>query len=458
MGAAGTCEWSGIVQTLRMPAGGGEQRRSKRYPAELPLEVFRGGQRTRGRTKDVSRHGLFILLDPPPPERLLLRFTLDMPDGPLEATGFVTRQVDETGVVGAGVQFFALASTAKARWDAYLSAVATGTRPRTQGAPPSDDDGATFLIKLKGTKQLTEFFERKLRTGQVFMTTPLTRPVGSNVSLILIHPESEREFLVRGKVTKVDAEQRGMNIEISPLTPKLEQRFHEFVQTGQPSETMDLVVHPEKGRGVSRAAPPPQTDSPPPGPPAGSAEAAGEAETDGDTQDVPMGFEVDDQTGDLSLDIEVEEESLLDIEGFAGLPPPPDTPPDPNTLVVRCTSCGAFLGPVPVRPLPEELRQVLVRKTTFDRFGGSFSSVVEPRPDGELEAAEVLMGEKKVPAIRLVEMARHWLDAPKERPRGVDLGPAIEAAAIRLRVARDKAKVPAPCPMCGSEALFATWH
>jgi len=408
----------------------------------------------------VSRHGLFILLDPPPPERLLLRFTLDMPDGALEATGFVTRQVATPGMVGAGVQFFALASAAKARWDAYLGAIATGRAPTTESGSSEADDGATFLIKLKDAKRLTEFFERRLRAGKVFMTTPLTRPAGSSVSLILIHPESEREFLVRGKVSEVDAAQRGMNIDVAPLTPKLEQRFHEFVQTGLPSETMDLVVHPEKGRGQSTAkAAPPRAPSPPPAAEPEPRESTEAEETEEvRTDDVPMGFEVDDETGDLSLDIEVEEESLLDIEGFGGLPPPPESPPDPHTVVVRCTSCGAFLGPAPVKPLPEELQQVLIRKTTFDRFGGTFSSVVEPRVEGELEAAEVLMGDKKIPATRLVEMARHWLEAPKERPRGIDLGPAIEAAAIRLRVTKDKAKVAAPCPMCGSEALYATWH
>ncbi|MEM1023264.1 MAG: PilZ domain-containing protein [Myxococcota bacterium] len=433
-----------------MSEPGGEQRRSKRFAAELPVEVFRGGQRSSGRTKDVSRHGLFLVLDPPPPERLLLRFTLDMPDGALEATGFVTRQVRSPQLVGAGIQFFALASAAKARWDAYISAVSTGTTPSSAVAPHPQDDGATFLIKLKDTKRLVEFFERRMRAGQVFMNTPLARPVGSNVSLILIHPESEREFLVRGKVTKVDTSQRGMNIEIDALTPKLEQRFHDFVQTGVPSETMDLVVHPEKGRLQT-------ADTPPVAEPAGASPGPVAARLE-EEADVPTGFEVDDQTGDLSLDIEVEDESLADIEGFAGLPPPPAEPPDPNTVVVRCTSCGAFLGPAPIAPLPEALQRVLVRRTSFDRFAGSFSSVIEPRTENELEAAEVLMGAQTVPAVLLVEMARHWVNAPKERPRGVDMGPAIESAAEQLKVKRDKARLATPCPMCGSETLFATWH
>jgi hypothetical protein len=435
-----------------------EQRRSQRHPCRLSVAVTRGKEVTHARTADVSRHGMFLQTEEPPPERLLLKFVMQMPDGPLEATGFVTRRVTDGARVGAGVQFFALASQAKARWDTFVSQLSGSAPPpwAENTLPPPDpvDDSASFLIKLKSAQRLTEFFDRKIRSGQIAMNTPLLREVGSKVALIIIHPESEREFLIRGVVASIDSgDAKSMTIDLEPITDKTVRRFKEFVSTGKPTDTMDLEM-----RGEQPEQPASAPEPPPPGPPPDVAETLDDTPDLSVEEDVTATFDVDVLTGDLSVDIDVEEGSLPELQVFRS-PPTSSTsrPKDPNTLVVRCTACGAFLGPADVTPIPAPMDRVLVRKTCFDRFAGSFGSKVVPRPKRELNRLRADLDQEQISASMLIELALYWRAEEDADLRGPDLAPSLGDAHAKLLKDGTRAKVEARCPMCSDPQLFATW-
>lgn len=107
-----------------------ERRRTDRYPAELEVDVAVRKDDRRVLTRDVGRHGIFVRMDDPPDERLLVQLKIHLPDGPIPVLGMVVHRVPpERGLPGgAGLQFFATPPDAKDRLDAYIATL-RGGRP-----------------------------------------------------------------------------------------------------------------------------------------------------------------------------------------------------------------------------------------------------------------------------------------------------------------------------------------
>jgi len=379
---------------------------------------------------------MFLRAEDPPRERFLVKLHIELPDGPLDATAFVSRRVQRNDEAGVGVQFFALSSQAKGRWDTFvgtLSGAHDPVRERETGIPA---DSSTFLIKLRNVERMVDFFERNVRSGRVSMNTPLLRPVGAPVALIVIHPESEREFLFRGTVARVEDEPaKSMELELDPVTEKLVARFYDFVATGTPTETMDLLIHPPE--------------------PTSSRSELTDAHRF-DDEPIPFAFEVDTETGDLSVDIEVDADASEELEALSD-PRDAGTVRGPLDWVgVRCTACGAFLGAVEVAPLPEPIVWVATRRVRYDRFSLQLVTTVEPADDDELSDGERVHGHDTIGGEALFELARRFKDASARRIEAPDLGPAIRRAAADLITGRDRALVEAPCPACGESTVFAS--
>lgn len=449
-----------------MTGGRSDQRRSRRFPCSIPVVVWVGKRRLETETSDVSRHGMFLRIPDGPQERFLVKLEIQVPGTSLEATAFVTRRVPEGPRAGVGVQLFALSSQAKSRWDGFVSSLA-GSRDvqswspsRTSGLPA---DSATFLIKLRDVKRLMGFFDRNIRSGTVFMNTPVLRDPGSAVAMIIIHPDSEREFLISGRVKRVSLEPKGMELSLDPVTAKLERRFNEFVETGRPSDSMDLLLHPERSapdlmpavqQTEAAAQPPPPAPEPPPAP----LEPTADEEPDGFHD--PLAFEVDSQTGDLTLDIEIDEASLDELQVFDQPPEPAvpllPRPPPLEVVTVRCTACGTFLGPVDVAPLPDAIEWVAERQTFYDRFAGRFEHRVDPKPPEELERGEKLHAEDVVPAELLFRLAAHWNAYDADPPRGPNFEPHLRQVAEELLAGHSRRRLGLACPICSEKQLFAS--
>lgn len=376
---------------------------------------------------------MFLRTDDPPRERFLVKLGIELPDGPLDATAFVSRRVDAGAGRGIGVQFFALSSQAKGRWDAFVATL-SGHREPSTNEPAIPADSSTFLIKLRNVDRMVDFFERNVRSGRVSMNTPLLRDVGSNVALIVIHPESEREFMFRGRVAAAHrAPAKSMELDLEPVTDKLVARFYDFVATGTPTETMDLLIHP----------PEPGSD-PSPNP----------RRTDG-SEPLPFAFEVDTETGDLSVDIEVDAEASEELDALDEqvIDTGPRAPLE--VVSVRCTACGAFLGTADVKPIPEPFAWVVSRRIRYDRFSLQLVASLEPLDEPELDARENEHGDEPLPAVHFFELARR-LRAEGPARSGPDLGPAIRKATADLMTGRDRARVDAECPACGEPNVFVS--
>jgi hypothetical protein len=216
-----------------------DQRRSPRYATDLSVQVHgRGGVKDL-RTVDVSRHGIFVASSEPEPVRQLVRLTIVLPDGPLPATAFVVRVINdpERGVQGMGLQLFALAALAKTRWDEFIHRLAGEAIPRPNEPSRltrSGPGGATFLVKRKSVAALLEFYETTLEAGTLYITTPVLKEKGAEVALIVVHPDTQEEHILWGVVQRVRRDEpKGMEIKISELSAEDRRSFRVFIDEGK---------------------------------------------------------------------------------------------------------------------------------------------------------------------------------------------------------------------------------
>ncbi|MBK8013413.1 MAG: PilZ domain-containing protein [Deltaproteobacteria bacterium] len=232
-----------------------EQRRSPRYRCGLVVDLTEGRARRRLISVDVSRHGLFLSTETPPRERFLVRLTVHLPDGPMSGTAFVSRSVgtDAGGLLGAGFQFFALSMQSKQRWDSFIHQIAgrgTVSLPVAHIGPP---DRATFIIKLKDMARLLEFYEKNFTAGGLYIATPVLKETGAEVGLVIVHPDSEQEFMLVGRVERVcDEKPKGMEVCLQPLLPDERRQFRDFIKTGVSPER---TTRPDGGSPTTSTSP-----------------------------------------------------------------------------------------------------------------------------------------------------------------------------------------------------------
>lgn len=210
-----------------------ERRRSDRYPARLQVDFIERKGNRRVETVDVGRHGIFVRMVDPPAERLLCQLQIHLPKGPISVLAVVARRVapDPGRVPGAGLQFFVLAPEAKDGWDEYVRTLRGEQSPADQRNQPRRL--ASFLVKLRDVSRLREVYTRDISDGGLFVATPVVRPVGSEVSLVVVHPVTDEEFELTGTVVRhQDGPPKGMAIRLTHFGERDREDFKHFVETG----------------------------------------------------------------------------------------------------------------------------------------------------------------------------------------------------------------------------------
>lgn len=210
---------------------GQEKRRSPRHRHLLEVDLGKSAAKlSRARTRDVSKHGLFINTPDAPPMRFLAQLCVHLPDGPLPATAYVSRREEQ---VGAGFELFALSARSKERWDAFIASL-EGTKQAelSNDQPP---ERATFIVRLHSLRRLQEFYDKNVVSGGLYMATPLIKEAGAEVALAVIHPLTEQEMTLIARVEAVCREApKGMELTLVDRSVEAKKAFLEFVQSGFP--------------------------------------------------------------------------------------------------------------------------------------------------------------------------------------------------------------------------------
>ena len=192
-------------------------RRSRRFGQRIDVDVIDRHGTRRGRAIDVARHGLFVAVVDPPRDRHLVQLVLHLPDGPLQAAASVSRIIPGQGV---GLSLFALSTDAKRRWDAFIirtqqraeaaptDSSSTATTPSSSGTgagPGHGPDMPSFLIKLKTLERLQDYMKSHVAVGGTVLFTPVLHTAGTLLQLLIVHPATEMEFALLGRVYRAVA-------------------------------------------------------------------------------------------------------------------------------------------------------------------------------------------------------------------------------------------------------------
>lgn|GEM_PF-1890371 len=211
-----------------------EQRRSERIPARLQVEVHtKQGERTLT-TSDISRHGMFVESDEPLRERHVVQLKIALPAGSFHATAYVSRVVQTDKKRGAGLQLFTMNAEAKEAWDAYFFQLqGEGPKSRPNVVTDAPKDASIFVVKLKNKERLWDFDKSSVQAGGTFLVTPVLRPIGTPVQMILVHPESDEEFILVGHIVRLNQQSpKGVEIAFDALDDERRAEFHSFIDSG----------------------------------------------------------------------------------------------------------------------------------------------------------------------------------------------------------------------------------
>lgn len=437
-----------------------EQRRGRRYRYRLPVDLHSQAGKKRLWTHDVGAHGIFLLMNEPPRERHVLKLTIYLPEGPVGTVAHGTH----TSPRGMGAQFFALSRDAKQRWDRFLSELAGEKTPQQEAREGEEDlpETATFVVKLKTKEALKEFVDHCVSAGGTYLRTPVLKAVGSQVTLTMVHPVTERDFALAGQVVRLHQKRpKGMEIHFTKGTLAQASSFQEFIESGEHAdinidEENDLVLETSDEFAIPTA-----TTSPPPEPAPAPAPAAAR-----DEEDVLFDIDVFDDTvvekTPLSEEeqfewIDVEDELLIDT----GIPDATDTFALPNT---DPEGEAEQTGPVPVsqegHPMPgslpdlsEATRPFMQVTVSCDKCDMLDTEIDAGGAPGVLGAVARLRPYFCPSCQMIVSLRRPLPAADRARVREkLDESDALEAH-VPLRLLFDVASLDEPlrCPTCDTK-------
>lgn len=223
------------------------RRRSERYDVTIPVVIKgpRGAEQTL--TSNVSAHGIAIFTDKMRPLRQYVEIELALPGGTkTAATAMVIRNtdrlIDRAGLTHPGLafDFYLFESEGRSSWSAFIA----GLSGRNSLAPPkpppeleSTDPTTTFLINPPDRGRLWAFFRGEMAQRRARIESPVVKPAGTPVELLIVHPDSDAEWSIFGSVVAASKHGRGrgpmLDIEMFALDRAGLENFKTFISTGR---------------------------------------------------------------------------------------------------------------------------------------------------------------------------------------------------------------------------------
>lgn len=229
-------------------------RRHSRVRVRLQATLVVGRRELAVVTEDISRGGLRVLTDSPPPERCLVQFRTILPGdtAPTSFSGVTLRAVRPGGETppGVSVQFHGNAPELMARWERFVRTVpggeegARGPVVATARAVPTvparrgfERVQAVFEVHTPAAADLLPFASRDVSKGGMFLVADVLRAVGETLGLAIVHPTGGGQFELRCVVRRVVRERAlgiGMGVEFLDLDAARRDELWEFLSGGFP--------------------------------------------------------------------------------------------------------------------------------------------------------------------------------------------------------------------------------
>lgn len=240
-----------------------ERRISPRFKLNLPVRFRNRTEEIDAESYSVSRHGVFVLTHHlrEPGELMQLHMNLPTeasgPDGkaevPVKMMAVVAWKLTQAEAAqrgrkpGIGFKFYMMHAKDKALWDAFIDRLELDgpALPENMVKELNESDElfappVRYLLRARGVDMLQKFGGAEVRVGSMFLKTPMLRKPGERVDLVLIHPNTEKEFILPTAVRKVVSEgpvlNRGIELQFLEASGSLSPRFDIFLKTGAESQ------------------------------------------------------------------------------------------------------------------------------------------------------------------------------------------------------------------------------
>lgn len=178
------------------------RRAGRRFEKHLDVSVHGPGLHIVGHTVDISRYGMLVLsTEPRRVGELTQLWVLVADDTWIQVLAIVARVVED--LPGFAVRLHMMGGDEKGKWDQLLAELGDNDLPDGQEAHADDAHRPTlprFLIRPRNVAHLERMITREIALGGMYVRTPIPRPMGTDVELLMIHPQTERAFRVIGQV------------------------------------------------------------------------------------------------------------------------------------------------------------------------------------------------------------------------------------------------------------------
>ena len=216
-------------------------------------------------TEDVSFRGMFLVCATMLPERQLIRIEASLPpDGVAFAThGMVVYSIPPAHPSGrsqgAGIQFYGMGDE-RAAWEKYVRWVQSqaGELPDRRStempaaAPPAPAPSSeealsqadqrrhprfplVLEVRPRSLDDLMRLYSRDVSVGGMFLATPRTIEIGSELRLDVRHPHGDALFSLTAVVRRRSLRPQGVGVEFTGLDEMKRRDFFDFIHAPIPT-------------------------------------------------------------------------------------------------------------------------------------------------------------------------------------------------------------------------------
>ncbi|GDX83604.1 hypothetical protein LBMAG42_54150 [Deltaproteobacteria bacterium] len=227
-------------------------RRHGRVALQLHAVLIVGRREFAAVTEDVSRGGMRVRTDSPPPERRLVQLRLLFPGDltPTTLSGVTVRVVPpgEGRTPGVGIQLYGNSGELTAKWERFVATVppssGEGEEPLLASATTVPAEPirrrfervrAVLEVHTRSADDLLPFASRDASKGGMFLVADQLREVGEELGIEIVHPVTGERFEVRCVVRRVVREHgmgMGMGVEFLDLDAPRRDELWEFISGG----------------------------------------------------------------------------------------------------------------------------------------------------------------------------------------------------------------------------------
>ena len=230
-----------------------KNRKTDRTPSRIRAQLVQKNV-TETTTINVSRNGVFLKETSERAVNSLIRLRLFLPPDQksIEVFGRVAWKGKAAGVDGVGVQFLNVDSKDRAKWLEFIGEIEalTGSHKVSEsesGLPsvgPADQKSerraftrttASFMVRFRTRERLEHFIANNVSQGGMFLRTPVLRPIGERVQVVIIHPETDRDFEIEAEVAHTNEHgtpenPKGMGLKFHELRPETKTALDAFIK------------------------------------------------------------------------------------------------------------------------------------------------------------------------------------------------------------------------------------